>query len=102
MPYALKPTVEERLGALNTRTVKEDADQPKSEDDFFLAIKENGLTVGEGEGCFRFFHFYGPHPGTRLRPDGTRFAFFISSDSSRARSCSSVSILRSSLNVCEW
>jgi len=71
LPYALKPTVEERLGALNTRTVKEDADQPKSEDDFFLAIKENGLTVGEGEGCFRFFHFYGPHPGTRLRPDGT-------------------------------
>ena len=71
LPYLLKPAVEERLGALNTRAASEDADLPKSEDDFYLALQENGLTVGEGEGCFRFFHFYGPHPGTRLRPDGT-------------------------------
>ena len=71
LPYLLKPAVEERLGALNTRTASEDADQPKSEDEFLTALRENGLTVGEGEGCFRFFHFYGPHPGTRLRPDGT-------------------------------
>ena len=71
LPYLMKPAVEERLGALNTRAVKEDSALPKSEDDFLIALRENGLTVGEGAGCFRFFHFYGPHPGTRLRPDGT-------------------------------
>lgn len=78
LPYLLKPSVEERLGALNTRAAKEDSSQPKSEDDFLIALRENGLTVGDGAGCFRFFHFFGPHPGTRLRPDGTMSGYYTS------------------------
>ena len=78
LPYVLKPAVAEQVGALNTRTVSEDSAQPKTEDAFFDAIKSNGLSVEEGEGCLRFFHFFGPHPGTRLRPDGTMSGYYTS------------------------
>ena len=77
-PYALKASFYERVGELNTRTVKSEYDPPSKESAFYAALRENGLTVGEGDGCFRFFHFFGPHPGTQLRPDGTTVGRYTS------------------------
>ena len=77
-PYALKASFYERVGELNTRTVKSEYDPPSKESAFYAALRENGLTVGEGAGCFRFFHFFGPHPGTQLRPDGTTVGRYTS------------------------
>lgn len=77
-PYLFKPRFIERVGMLNTRTVVSDYDPPKKETEFYAAIREDGLTVGEGAGCFRFIHFYGPHPGTQLRSDGTSVGRYTS------------------------
>ena len=77
-PYLVKPAVIERLEAFNNRTVISEYDPPKTETGFYSALLENGLTVEEGEGCFRFIHFFGPHPGTQLRPDGTSVGRYTS------------------------
>ena len=69
-PYALKRSLPEYLIALNSRTLKND-DPPSSETEFLTALRKTGLSTVPGDGCYRFFHFYGPHPGTTLRADGT-------------------------------
>lgn len=70
-PYAFKKSLPEQLVALNSRTTKNN-DPPSTEEEFLGGLRDTGLSVVPGRGCYRFFHFYGPHPGTTLRADGTR------------------------------
>ncbi|MBO4284012.1 MAG: hypothetical protein J5958_05235 [Clostridia bacterium] len=69
-PYAVKRSLPEYLIALNSRTIQK-SDPPSSEAEFLRSLRKTGLSVVPGDGCYRFFHFYGPHPGTTLRADGS-------------------------------
>lgn len=70
-PYLLKSSVHCSISDVNVRALKESGSAPSDEETFYNRIRNEGLSLNDAAGTFRFFHFFGPHPGTRLRADGT-------------------------------
>lgn len=71
VPYLFKSTIRYDVGQVNVGALTAASDAPSDEEDFYGRIREEGLSLNQEKGSFRFFHFMGPHPGTRLRADAT-------------------------------
>ena len=70
-PYLFKSSIHYDVGNINVRSLTVSAAAPSDEETFYRRLTEDGLSLNDGEGSFRFFHFWGPHPGARLRADAT-------------------------------
>lgn len=64
LPYAFKPYMFYEIGAVNS-AVMNVADKNYAVDDanFYANLTSQQLTVGNYDSAFRFYHFWGAHPG---------------------------------------